>query len=375
MKIKTITCHDVYNYGASLQAYALQKYLSKLTHNVEIIDYLPDYLLVNYRVCWKRYNVLPESRLYKYRSNFLVDFAYRVKKSFKKIRFIIEKHGRKVAFDKFKRERLICTDRTYSSCEEMREANLQADLFIAGSDQIWNPLFTNGRDPSFYLQFTKAKKISYAASFGVSLLGDEDRNNMRKWISSFSAVSVREKTGIKLLKSLGLINGVQVCDPVFLLNKEEWLKIESNKYNKDPKIVVYNLGELDPIIKECALSLSRKTGYKIYSIEERGNINYADIRVKNAGPSEFIELFGTAAHVVTNSFHATAFSIIFNIDFYTFIKNNTSSRIVDVLTDFGLQQRLNSKVYEGSIDWRKISDRTDDYKAKGVNYLKDQLKL
>lgn len=368
MKIKTITCHDVYNYGASLQAYALQQYLTELGHDVQIIDYFPDYMDVNYRIRWKKY-VIPEvSSLYKIRYIPGIKSLYRIKMSIQKMKFIWEKSGRKKAFDRFKMQYLRLTPERYRNIEDLRGARLSADVFIAGSDQIWNPLFNNGRDPSFFLQFGEGHKISYAASFGVSSLSSTDRENMQRWLSSFSKISVREKTGLKLLDGLG-ISGVQVPDPVFLLTKEYWGRLASSKIGNEKFVLVYNLGPLMQSIKECAQQLAHNHGLKIVAVEELANISYADIRITDAGPCEFIELFVKASYVVTNSFHATSFSILFNIPFFSYIKNATSSRITDLLSFCGLETRLNSKDLNVGIDWCEVNTKVAAFKEIGIRFL------
>ena len=369
MKIKTITCHDVYNYGASLQAYALQQYLTELGHDVQIIDYFPDYMDVNYRIRWNNY-VIPEvSSLYKMRYIPGIQTLYRIKMSLKKIKFIIEKSGRKNSFDCFKIQYLNLTSERYRNIEELRVAKLNADVFIAGSDQIWNPFFKNGRDPSFFLQFGKGRKISYAASFGVSGLSSIDSVNMKRWLSSFNKISVREKTGLNLLNNLGIKEGVQVPDPVFLLTREYWGRLASSKIENDKFVLVYNLGPLMQDIKDCALQLARHHRLKIVAVEELANISYADIRITDAGPCEFIELFTKASYVVTNSFHATSFSILFNIPFFSYIKNATSSRITDLLQYCGLEARLNSTDLNVDIDWNDVNAKVDALKEIGICFL------
>lgn len=369
MQIRTITCHDVYNYGASLQAYALQCYLEHLGHDVQIIDYYPDYMDVNYRVRWGLYEIPTVSCLYRFRCIPGVKTLYRIKMSLKKLIFIIEKGGRKSAFDCFKSQFLKLTPVRYRNINDLRSGQLKADVFIAGSDQIWNPLFTNGRDPSFFLQFGKGKKISFAASFGVSSLTPEDADNMKKWLSAFDKISVREKTGLELLKSLDVHDAIQVLDPVFLLQKSDWQKIASSKYGSEKFVLVYNLGLLSQDIKKCALYLSRAHNLKIVAIEERGNVAYADKRIKDAGPCEFIELFLKASYVVTNSFHATSYSIIFNIPFFSFIKDATSSRVSGILKLCGLEKRLNASDFNAGIAWDDINSKVSLLRKVGIDYL------
>lgn len=156
MKIATITCHNVYNYGASLQAYALQRYLSQEGHDVEIIDYKPYYL--NSRYNWR--HIPAESRLYPYKDYVGTQCIYFLLKN----RKIYKTIGRKRKFDDFRQKFLTLTDNTYTSAEELRATPPQADLYIAGSDQIWNTACENGKDAAFYLDFGSddTRRISYA---------------------------------------------------------------------------------------------------------------------------------------------------------------------------------------------------------------------
>ena len=144
MKILTITCHDVYNFGASLQAYALQHYLEELGHEVEIINYRPGYLYKKYD--WKSFT---SKKFDKLNSFFVTRWMFRIAK-WSYLRFSL---GRKKCFDEFTKNYLKLTDKTYYTFEELKMNPPCADIIIAGSDQIWNPLFPNGKDPSYYIDF------------------------------------------------------------------------------------------------------------------------------------------------------------------------------------------------------------------------------
>ena len=199
MNIKIITCHDVYNYGASLQAYALQTYLKQKGHDVEIIDYLPAYMDKAYSLNFNRYMSIPKmSPLYKYKDNAFFRIVYAIKKYLPQLYKIVRQRGRKLAFDRFKHAYLHLTDH-YVEYRDLKDVQWVADVFIVGSDQVWNPLFNNGRDPSYFLQFgsLETKRVAYAASFGVSTLEEQDVKRMKEWLKSFSAISVRETTGLR----------------------------------------------------------------------------------------------------------------------------------------------------------------------------------
>ena len=330
MKIKTITCHDCYNLGASLQAYALLNYLHNLGHDVEIIHYKPDYLSNHYKL-WHVAN-----------SKFDKPFIKQLYLLAKLPNRLFELKRKRV-FDNFTRKYLKLTHR-YNSCEELKNDAPEADCYIAGSDQIWNTLFKNGRDAAFYLDFgnKNTKRISYAASFATPEIVPEYREFVEEKLKKIDHISIRERISLPLLESLGRKDGVAVCDPVFLLNKNEWEQnIEGDK-SKQPYILVY-LTNKSYQIENIARTIAQKTGWKIYvvgAIREK----YADKCFINAGPFDFIKLIRDSKFVISNSFHATAFSIIFEKNFCVVNREEgINERMKSVLNDFGLNERLVTK--------------------------------
>lgn len=326
MIIDTITCHNVYNLGASLQTYALAAYLQSQGHEVQIIDYQPLYLR-HYRLAG-----VPNPRFDKP----LLREAYQIAK-FPGRLYDRLTSKRKKAFDRFTAEYMPVTQTTYSDIAALRAAPPEADLYIAGSDQIWNPLFRNGKDPAFFLDFVPEgkRRISYAASFAVERLEKQDADRMKPWLEKLDAVSVRESSGVALLADMG-IKGVQVVDPVFLLPKEAWEKLAVQPSMQD-YILVYDFDN-NPKIKEIAQAISRKTGRKIVSLFP---VDWADELWADAGPCEFLGAIQNAGIVLSNSFHATAFSLIFGKDFY--VVNRTegiNARMKDLVGDLGLADRL-----------------------------------
>lgn len=378
MEIKIITCHDVYNYGASLQAYALQTYLKQKGHGVEIVDYLPAYMDKAYSFNFNRYMSIPKmSPLYKYRDNLFFRIVYAIRKYLPQLCKIVRQRGRKLAFDRFKCAYLHLTDH-YVEYRDLQDERWVADVFIVGSDQVWNPLFNNGRDPSYFLQFgsLETKRVAYAASFGVSTLEEQDVKRMKEWLKSFSAISVRETTGLNLLSSIGILGAQHVVDPVFLLSQKDWnILIQDSTSPVLSYVLVYNLGQVDESIKSCAQELARKYNLSIISIEDSNRIKFADKNVVNAGPIEFLRYIKAARYVVTNSFHATAFSLKFNVPFYVFIRNATSSRISDVLSLVALQERLNAVSFDMEIDWEKVNLKMENYIKNSKKFIDDILCL
>lgn len=299
MKICTITCHDVYNFGASLQAYALQAYLKSLGHDVKIIDYKPDYLSKHFR-----FDTVGNMKYDKP----LVRQAYLLAKLPGRLRVL----PRKKAFDSFTSKYLDLT-RRYASYEELSADPPEADVFFAGSDQIWNPLFRNGKDPAFYLNFVRQGiRASYAASFAVEVFPDDLRDTAAYYLRGMDFISVREQSGLAVLKSLGIQNATAVLDPVFLLGREQWEAMaEKTKWHEEPYLLVYDFDK-SAVVRELAKEIAAAHGWKIYSVFD---LPYADRSFSLCGPETFLALIQNAAFVLSNSFHATAFSVIFEKEF------------------------------------------------------------
>ncbi len=344
MKIKTITCHNVYNYGASLQAYALMKYLENLGHEVEIIDYKPNYLS-------QRYNLWAISPKWsKYILFKLLYYALKIPER------LINDLPRKKAFDIFTKENLKLTINTYHTNEELKVEIPQADVFIAGSDQIWNSMYPNGKDPAFYLNFApkKAVKASYAPSFSIDYIEKGFEEQVKLWLQNLDYISVREATGLSILRSIGM-QGIQVVDPVFLLDAYEWSKLAREGLIKSKYILIYDF-ENNPTIEKFAKYISIKTGFPIVSIKDYLKQRYANKTIINASPWDFIGLIKNCEFLISNSFHGTAFSIIFNKEFYTFnrMHQKINSRMKDLLSSLGLENRLVKE--ENQIDISNLID-------------------
>ena len=334
MKISTITCHDVYNHGASLQAYALMTYLNNQGHSVEIIDYKPYYMGNLYKLsnidnpAWEK--------------NFISKGIYLTLKL--PGRLISLK--RKKNFDNFTKNYLNVGTYKYESNEDLKNNLPDSDAFICGSDQIWNSLHANGKDPAFYLDFVPENKIkaAYAASFATDTISDEFKPMTKSLVEKLDGVGVREESGVKIVKDLGIEKAVNVLDPVFLLEKENWDKIANKDFN-EKYILIYDFDK-STIIEEVAREISKKKGYKIYTINV-DKPKYADKYFNLDGPETFVSLVKNAQFVISNSFHAAVFSLVYEKDFV--IVNRTESintRMRDLLSSLTIGDRLIGKDYD-----------------------------
>lgn len=366
MKIKTITCHDVYNVGASLQAYALATYLKELGHDVEIIDYKPDYLSGHYRltgVSNPRYDK-PFLRL-----------LYQVLKFPKRY---IARHGkRKREYDDFTTKYLPLTDKRYVSNEDLKENLPYADVYIAGSDQIWNTLFRNGKDPSFYLDFVPEYciKASYAASFATEDVLDEWKTTITRWLSKFDFISVRESSGVQIIEKLGIPKAIRVMDPVFLLEQSVWNELEQPLILHEKYLLVYDF-DRSGLVEMFAKKMAGEHNWKIYSVLPCG---YADRCFDKYGPRAFVYLIHNAEFVLSNSFHATAFSMIFHKQFVVFNRaEKINTRMQDLLGLVGLQNRnvgsIDSINKITQIDYTHVQQRIDLEIKNSKEYLQKVLR-
>jgi len=328
MRINTITCHDVYNHGASLQAYALQQYLVSQGNDNEIINYKPPYLSGHYKL-WKISSPA-------WNKNFITRLIYLVLKLPGRL-FALK---RKKAFDQFTTNNLKLTPNRYTSNEDLKQDCPEADMYIAGSDQIWNTIFQNGKDPAFYLDFVPEgkRRISYAASFATEKIIEDYEDFVKGMVNKIDCISVREQTGVELLKELGVNRAVQVCDPVFLLDKEKWENIASTIYT-EKYLLIYD-AEKSELLKKIACTLALRLNLKIYSIGPY-SLSYAKRNFPFAGPVEFVSLIKNANYIISNSFHGTAFSIIFEKNMCVVNRTEAiNTRMQNLVESLGISNRL-----------------------------------
>lgn len=331
MRSAIITCNNAINHGAALQTVALVEYLLQLGHEVEVIDYLPPYMTFATR---RFYN--PGLNPKEWAKLFL-RYAQRRRE--------IERHRE---FLRFKHKLMPVTCRQYGSVADLRAYPPEADLYIAGSDQIWNPLFPNGSDPSFYLDFggAQTRRISYAASFAVPSLPSEMVPAVAERLNRLDAVSVREESGKNICDSLGVRSEV-VCDPVLLHTSEFWDRIADSDFTSDEDyLLVYDF-ERSPRLAEVGRRVARMRGLKIYSVGP-WPLRYADKDFSICGPRTFVSLIAQAKCVLSNSLHGTIFALIYKKDFFIVGRND------------GLNERMRSLLHRYALASRYVSSATDD---------------
>ncbi len=364
IKINIITCHEVYNYGASLQEHALLNYLSSLGHEAISLSYKPNYLDTNFNF----FAIDSESKYNKPLLKYIYILA--------KIPERIHNLRRKYAFDSFSDKYIKSSQFQYKTNEELKNNFPIADAFICGSDQIWNSLVSNGKDPAFYLDFVPDNilKISYAASFATEEIDENIKPFVKQKISRLNYVSVRETSGVNIVKSIGIDNVIQVLDPVFLLDKDYWVDTFVTKI-KDKYILIYDF-DSNPEIKKTALKIAKQNNWKIYSVNKK--VTYEDKNFHKKGPITLLSLIHNAQLIISNSFHAVAFSLIFQKQFLVFNRDEKiNTRMKDLLYLFNLEKYIISKEsdYEllENIDYDTISKSMEYHIAKSKLFLQNSL--
>ena len=323
--VRIITIHFGTNHGSVLQAYALSRYLQSVGCDAQLIDYVPER--------YKIWNSLISKRRGKYPLPVIIAYyPIAILKSFR---------VRKL-FEKFLRNNLNLTKR-YADSEELKKTPPQADIYITGSDQVWNNDYNGNNDLSYFLDFVsdESKRVAYAASFGKEHISEKEYTNAIKPIlKKFDSIGVRESDACNILDQLG-VQSTHVVDPVFLLTKKQWQQFANPVQSKEPYILVYVMDGLYSELLDYAQKIKEQTGKKIYVVSFK---KIKDERISRcfylADPKDFVGLVGNADVVVTNSFHGTAFSVLFQKDFIAIGKERYNSRMISLLTKLNLQSHF-----------------------------------
>lgn len=239
---------------------------------------------------------------------------------------------------------------SYLSWIELQRLAKECKACFAGSDQIWNSS-TMYIDPLYYLRFAPAeKRVSFAPSFGRDFIADYNRELMGKWISEFAHISVREDSGVRLIKELTGRDAVHLVDPTLILDGETWRKTLNITKRESNYILAYFLDKPSEKTRAAIKDMKEKLGCEVIAIPYQfDEMDYCDKMVPT-GPLEFLDLIVNARCVLTDSFHGTAFSINFHTPFYVFERNygsaqKQSSRIMSLLAQVGMLERYEVSDY------------------------------
>lgn len=362
MKIGILTFHASHNFGSMLQAYALKTYLSQENNDVEIINFRTENQKDIYAVLTKR-------KGFKY----ILKNLYSLSKYY----YLKKKYD---LFEDFLKIELEC-EQELTTAEQINEQNF--DVIIAGSDQIWN-ISTNDFEWIYFLENLSAKKYSYAASCGPISVDPQNQVRLYGDLEKFEAISVRDYSTKQFVENNSNQKAVIVCDPVMLLDKNTWITLgqQASKCNLPDKYIFFYTLSCDNRMKKIVIQLSKKLNLPIVVPH---NTNQNDLfmpakRILVSGPKEFLHLIRHATIVVTSSFHAMQFSLIYNKIFYL-IDGMKDNRKRDILNRYHLErqsidsEQIDIQFVRNQIECGKIdfSDIIQDMQASGRNFLNGRI--
>lgn len=364
-RIGILTFHSANNFGALLQAVSLQKTITERGYaECELINYEPEFIR-------KDYSISP--------------FKSRHPKTvFKSVLRIPDKIKRNSKFQTFREANTICTKQCQSKSDFEHTCN-SFDKIVVGSDQVWNYNLTEC-DMRYFLQGIgpDVEKTAYAASTGGADFSSKESAGMLQCLQGFSNISVRESASKTALEQRLKEKNIEVVlDPVFLTTKDSWLKLAAKPVKKD-YILFFKMGyskTAEPAL-EFAKKLSKETGYELLMLWDQETwFRYRDVKhIGAVGPAEFLQWIAGAKCVVTNSFHATAFSIILNTPFYVETEIERKDRVLNILDIFKLKKcgLVKGKTENGTaipeIEWNAVNSQLDVERHKSMDYIDRILK-
>lgn len=376
--IGIITMHAIDNFGSYLQTVALHNYLKKKGYLPTIIDYAyPNRLhLTTGKSHLNIAEVQPKLTLASF---------------FEKVRarltmFLFKTAEKRLTLFKSFYNKYVNFTRYYATADDLVTDVPDFDIYIAGSDQIWNPEFV-GKDTSFLLSWApdNRKKISYSSSFSISEIPFEYKNTYKKLLRRFEHISVREDSNI--CKEL-LGHDVPVTlDPTFLLTKSDWtMYFDKKPLVNGEYIFCYILNykfNPYPYVKDLINKIAELTGYKVVIIDgPRNMIDKGWGNIHDIGPAEFLNLMYNSKFIVTTSFHGTAFSINFEKDFISLVNDQPTldNRQISLLKKMGMEECLLVKnttldnLKLPRIDYTAKCERINELRQLSIDYLDDALK-
>ncbi len=370
-RVGIITMHKVLNFGSALQAYALQKVVSDFGYNCEIIDY-----------------IYPNKYHKQFHSNDRKWYSFL--KTIIPNKFLSSTDRDNTEIKKFWKKNYKLSKR-YSSKEKLQLSPPIYDIYLTGSDQVWNTRFVKG-DTSFLLSFApdSSKKIAYSASFASDEVDKEYEDIYKRLLNRYSKISVRETSGEKIVKKLTEKDSITALDPTFLLSSKDWEKMcekEDQLYKRDQYIFAYVLDyavKCTPYIYNLIKYYKEKTGYRVIYLDQKNKlpeelVGYVE-RPDPVSPERFVSLFKNAKLVITSSFHGTAFAANFGIPLYSVINKESGrdSRQMSLLTKLGISNRaitVDTPFNKIENEWAgdELSKRLTDLRELSKAFLQDAL--
>lgn len=369
MKVYTVTFNSNVSFGARLQAYALAIFLNDQNDiECEILNYY----YPGWKISWK---LFPKPKSFR-------DLLKNIYLALH-VREVIEIKKKQRMFREFVSKCMPVAKEKYDRTKLLQSPPL-ADAFVCGSDQVWN--LTRTRDLTFFLDFVKkgtAKKLSYAASISEPWT-KEDIEIVKPWLNEFDGLSIREEGNLPQLREvLPDKNPIVVCDPVFLLSKQEWESFSSTQLcPQEPYIFCYFIGA-DSLVIEIVAKIKKLLGYKVVYLQLNLNARdhfHSDKTIIAADPKDFVGLIKNASFVVTNSFHASAFSLLFRKNFVSIPRKKDNERIKSLIKVFKISDVFMTREKLGKltkedlmVDYSLTDAAYTEFTDFSKNYLLDTL--
>lgn len=336
MKVGIVTLHKVLNFGSVLQAHCTCIVLKRFGCKPEIIDYMEP----RYTVLGAIKGIFHDIFYGKQKRSLvskLVIFPLKV------LSYVIQYRN----FEKFVSSYLPVSQSRFTSFESIRKAPPQADMYLTGSDQVWNSEYNGGIDRVHFLDFVPAGKprVSYAASFGKDKLRPEEVVETGELLRKYSAISVRELSGVEIINDLGISEAQQVLDPTLLLSRDEWAKeFALVKPAEEPYLLIYSVERsMDQVIYSAARKIADAKGLQVVFLSQAAKLssmNGCDSQRSFSEVIDYLRYFYYADFVVASSFHGTAFSINFNRPFISVLPPKFGARPRSLLNLVGLSDRI-----------------------------------
>lgn len=357
-KVAVITLHTVKNYGSVLQTYATQCILKNLGMDVEIINYI--------RASTRARN---STKNYTKNDAGVVKFV----KGFVLLPTILRWEW---IFGNYLKKNICISSNTYYCEQDLIDHPIEADIFCTGSDQVWNSGWNEGIEKVFYLSFVPdyKKRVALSASFGKIELNEEEKNEIAPMLKKYSFITVREKSALDVLLRMGITNTALCLDPTLLLSREEWIKHIPEIKKQKKYILIYQLNR-NKEFDRYAIELARKKNLKLVRLCTRfDQIRLPGHCILMPKVWEFVSLINEAEYVITDSFHATVFSINLNTDFISVYPNEYSCRINDILILLGLEDRRlqsydNFNIIDKKIDFNAVNRRLENIRKESMTII------
>lgn len=364
-KAALITVHVGANFGSILQTIATCEVLNRVGYEAIVVNYIP--------------NRVTNTAVFK--SEIIKGMSF--KAFLRGCNHLIVDVINRIIYNGYLKKYCTLTRAVYSNDDfgEWVSRNVKGrDVYITGSDQVWNSHYNEGVDTHYFWDGVKGNKIAYSSSIGASDISEEEKKRFYRYLTGYKAISVREIQAKKILESIN-ISSTLVLDPTFMLKSYDWVRFCTKRLIKSPYILAYipyNIVDKNLIYRSIN-RIAKEKGLKVVTFSWNWfRDKNADYTVRFTSPGDFLSLMIYADCVVTNSFHGTAFSVNLNKDFWVYMPSKFPSRIESILKLCKLEDRVLSEVItneqmEQHINYDQVNDILDEERNKAYSFLRKSL--